>query len=116
MRLEKKIEDILSDTFERSHMVVAICPPSPTSHKKVFFSESLKATLISLHERPSCGAIYNLAGQVVINWRPRAVAHSNATWYTNTFVAKSIIRVGILRVPQRARGAFAKSFGIILIG
>jgi len=25
----------------------------------------------------------------------------------NTFAAKSIIAVGILRVPQRARGAFA---------
>ena len=59
----------------------------------------------------------------MINWRPRAAAHSDATAddafcseggsCANTFAAKSIIAVGILRVPQRARGAFAKSFGKI---
>jgi len=73
-------------------------------------------TLQNTIERP-CGAIYNLAGQLVINWRPRAAAHSDATAddafcseggsCANTFAAKSIIAVGILRVPQRARGAFA---------
>jgi len=53
-----------------------------------------------------------VAGQLMINWRPRAAAHSDTA---TTFAAKSIIAVGILRVPQRARGAFAKSFGKSLI-
>ena len=51
----------------------------------------------------------------MINWRPRAAAHSDATammlFAAKVLAAKSIIAVGILRVPQRARGAFAKRFG-----
>jgi len=37
--------------------------------------------------------------------------HSVHIFSANTFAAKSIIAVGILRVPQLVRGAFAKSFG-----
>ena len=48
-----------------------------------FISPSWKSTsnifIISLFYKRPCGAIYNLAGHLVINWRPRAAAHSDAT-------------------------------------
>ena len=63
----------------RPHMVVIICSPLPYFEHKMSFFLCLKATLISLLECP-CRAIYkNLAGQLVINWHPNALAHSGAT-------------------------------------
>ena len=54
------------------HMMFYSTPPLLlVGTQKMFFSlsESLKATLISLLEHPCGGAIYNLAGRWMINWR-----------------------------------------------